>query len=669
MGARAWIAVAALALASAGLSAVGVSAESQYVDVKITAPDAKADDEFGRSVAIWGDTLVVGAAREDDLSGAVYVYTRTVDGWALQQRLVAADSGYGSFFGIRVAIWEDTIVATESSGKPGCTSTGTVRVFTRTSAEWTERATLLPPCDGSYDSGRSVAVWDDVVAVGSWVEHDPAISAVFTYFEDDGAWSGPVQVNGTEQASYDGFGQPVAVNDLHLVVGAPWGAGPGDARGAVYVFDRSGDEWIQRNRLPAPGDGGPQRFGTSLALSGDRMVVGAPTTDGPTGATEQGAAYIFRRIGDVWYQLDRLAASDGAAGDGFGWAVAMLGDRVLIGAPFADEPVSGAGTAYYVLCADYPCTVMARLTPADVGTWEYIGEVIALGTDSYVLGAPGNDDAGENAGAVHVMLSALDPPIEVGKLSLTHHWTRVEFERGFREPLVVAGPASHEGGQPVTVRIRNVTQDGFEIRLEEWDYLDDRHVAEEVDFLAIGRGTHVLGPDTMIHAGSLITDATGEFTHVAFPTAFDDVPAVVASLASDNGSDTVAIRIGNVTTTGFDVMMQEQESRTQHHVAENIHFVAWEQGTSSLASTLGWEVGTQRWVGHKFAWAGFERTYDAAPCVIAAMNTVRGLDPATLRWTSKTAIGVKIQVDEEQSRDTETAHAKEDVVRLVFECP
>jgi hypothetical protein len=240
--------------------------------------------------------------------------------------------------------------------------------------------------------------------------------------------------------------------------------------------------------------------------------------------------------------------------------------------------------------------------------------------------------------------------------SSASEWHSVALADDYSDPIVVLGPASHNGGQPTTIRGRNVSGSGFEYQLDEWEYLDDGHKSEDVGYLTVERGVHTVSGTTM-EAGTVDTDEG--WASVSFGASFSSTSVVVSTAMTDNGSDAVTSRQRNVSTDGFDVRVQE-EARG-NHVAETIHYVAVEPVNGS-----GIEVGTTgNTVDHiptEIAYGGF----DAPPAFLADMQTFDGGDAANLRHDNRLAGSVEVWVDEERSGDSETGHTDESVGYMAF---
>jgi len=237
-----------------------------------------------------------------------------------------------------------------------------------------------------------------------------------------------------------------------------------------------------------------------------------------------------------------------------------------------------------------------------------------------------------------------DGGVEHGVVWADHNWTTVNLTEPFTDPIVVAGPPTTNGYQPGVVRIRNVTANSFEIRFEEWDYLDGYHAPEEVHWLAVERGTWELAGGGKLIAGTVETAKTNVYAPdwVEFPEPFDSTPVVLAQVMTFNGSDTVADRICSAYEQGFYAALQEQESKRDGHCTETIGYVAVSEGVTDLG--------------------GY-------PCQVRLMPWAGTQNPSLFVGSQGQCL---VRVEEEQSADSETTHTiAEDIgfVSLVGQPP
>ncbi|MDY7093606.1 MAG: trypsin-like peptidase domain-containing protein [Acidobacteriota bacterium] len=231
---------------------------------------------------------------------------------------------------------------------------------------------------------------------------------------------------------------------------------------------------------------------------------------------------------------------------------------------------------------------------------------------------------------------------------------------GFSNPRVVMGPPSFNGSQASTIRVRNVTSSSFDHNLQEWDYLDGGHVNESIGYLALDAGNSSLG-SLAVEARSV--SINHNWTSVSFTQSFSSAPVVLAQVATFNGSQAVVTRVRNVTASGFDIRLQEEEGNDGTHASETVHWIAVEQGSATVGGNT-FVVATRSNVDHGFASISFGQSL-SSPVFLAAMQTFNGSDPAALRHRNLTTTGVEVKVEEEESLDSEVTHFNSEVVGYI----
>ena len=361
-------------------------------EAKPTASDGAAYDYFGASVAVGGNTMVVGADQAtvggNAGQGAVYVFTESGAAWTQTAKLTASGGAAGDQFGQSVAISGNTVVV----GASGANSyQGAAYVFTASGAAWTQTAKLTAS-DGAADAyfGQSVAISDGTVVVGALyaqVGENALQGAAYVFTASGAAWTQTAKLTASDGAAYAYFGTSVAIggNGDTVAVGA---SGANDRQGTAYVFTAAGAAWTQTAELTASDGAANAYFGSSVALSGSTMVVGALyATAG--GNFEQGAAYVFTASGAAWTQAAELTATNGAAYAYFGSSVALSGNTLMIGAP--DAAVGGnvnQGAAYVFTASGAAWTQTAELTAFDGAANAYFGQSVSISGNTFVVGAP-----------------------------------------------------------------------------------------------------------------------------------------------------------------------------------------------------------------------------------------------------------------------------------------
>src|SRR5262245_10087244 len=293
---------------------------------KLIASDAAASDFFGHSLAISGDTVVVSAVLDDGAAGvnqgSAYVSVRSGGVWTQQQKLIASDAAAGAAFGTSAAISGDTVVvgASKDDGAAGGDQ-GSAYVFVRSGGVWTQQQKLIASdAAASAGFGAVVSISGETVLVGDSFATRRASDlqgSAYVFVRSGGIWTQQQKLIASDAATADTFGSSVAISGETVVVGASNGhVAAGGNPGSAYVFVRSGGVWTQQQKLLASDAAAGDQFGQSVAISGETVVVGARAGDVAPGGNP-GSAYVFVRNGGVWTQQQELLAQDAEFNDQF----------------------------------------------------------------------------------------------------------------------------------------------------------------------------------------------------------------------------------------------------------------------------------------------------------------------------------------------------------------
>ncbi|HRI68785.1 MAG TPA: FG-GAP repeat protein, partial [Polyangium sp.] len=348
------------------------------LQAKLLANDGATNDQFGAAVALSGDTAIVGARGDDSFQGSAYVFTRSNGVWTQQQKLTATDGAMGDWFGVSVALLGDTALVGAYRDDSGTnTDQGTAYVFTRSNGVWTQQQKLAAT-DGAMGDrfGESVALSLDTVLLGAPGDDDNGTDSgsAYVFLRNGTTWTQQAKLTAADGAASDFFGNSVALSGDTAIVGAHFDdVGANADQGSVYVFLRSGTVWTQQQKLNATDGAGGDLFGYSLALSGDTALVGAVSDD--IGANpDQGSAYVFLRSGMVWTQQQKLTATGSAASDSFGVSVSLSGDTALVGAPIYDVgAIPDQGSACLFTRSGGIWTEQQKLTAVDGAMGDLFG--------------------------------------------------------------------------------------------------------------------------------------------------------------------------------------------------------------------------------------------------------------------------------------------------------
>ena len=421
--------------------------------IKAVAADRGAYDQFGGSVAISGDYAIVGAWQENEdasgantliSAGAAYIFKNNAGTWGQVQKIVAADRGGGDYFGTSVAISGDYAIVgardedEDVSGANTLTSAGAAYIFKNNAGTWSQvqKVVAADRATGDY-FGSSVAISGDYAIVGAYGEDENASGAnilteagsAYIFKNNAGTWSQVQKIVASDRATSDYFGSSVAISGDYAIVGA-WSENE-DASGinilteagSAYIFKNNAGTWSQVQKIVATDRGAGDRFGSSVAISGDYAIVGAHIEDedasGANTLLGAGSVYIFKNNAGAWAQVQKIVASDRGANDRFGSSVAISDDYAIVGAFVEDEDASGAntlsaaGAAYIFKNNAGTWNQVQKIVAADRGVNDQFGWSVAISGDYAIVGAFYEDEDASgantlsNAGATYIFRSAI----------------------------------------------------------------------------------------------------------------------------------------------------------------------------------------------------------------------------------------------------------------------
>lgn len=364
---------------------------------RLVSPDQANDDLMGWCIATSGNWLVVGITEDWGGAGRAEVF-RKVDGhYQYHSTLTAHDGVVGhDYFGYSVAIDGDTIVVGDeyhSTDPPNEYPRGKAYVFrySTTTDTWAWEADIEPPAGPPTTSrfGHAVAVYDDCLAATDW-SVTTNTGKVWIFNRTGTTWSYTTSFAGGDSGTNDYFGEAAAMSGDTLVIGAPRG---GTTGGAAYVFVNDGG-WSEQEKLQGL-DVSLDDFGISVAIDGNRVVVGARYW---YSATHYGKAFVFDRSGTSWSLISDLSASDEVAYNDFGWAVAVLDEVVVVGARYDNEAATDGG-AVYVFTPGSSWSQKQKIVASDAVNPFWLGTSVAV-TDEHVIAGAIKFEGDE--GAVYV---------------------------------------------------------------------------------------------------------------------------------------------------------------------------------------------------------------------------------------------------------------------------
>ncbi|PSN19036.1 hypothetical protein C7271_09395 [filamentous cyanobacterium CCP5] len=483
--------------------------------------------------------------------------------------------------------------------------------------------------NGGQITLRNVAIADNVAdsqGGGFWVQTKLAVDITNSTFSGNRAIvdaGGALFLNTADETPVNIVNSTIAYNEA------------GRANGALWTNAKNSDDVTLRNSIVAfnrAGDHNQHQVGFTLRDGGGNIEYPAPT--GRYIRVTPNSRIIDPQIG----------------------ALTQIGDDwvhpLLPGSPAINKGVSRSNVPSIDQLG------LDRDGQPDIGAFEFQTATIQESTVQATTD-PITDS----------QVASDDAIGEYGSLSLNHQWQTVSLDAEYRNPVVIVSDPTFNGGDPAVTRLRNVTGNSFQIRLQEPNYKDGKHVKESVSYLVVEAGDWTLADGTRISAG---TRSSSRLTSKGFDAQslsdFKLTPTVLTQVQTFNGRDWVTTRTTGQSSSGFKFGMEEEEALNRGgHVGETIGWLAIDQGTASDGDTLLQGGTTSRSFDHDRSTVNLAANFEAAPSLIAKLGSYYGSDTANLRLDSitKTSFGVRVQ--EEQSLDGELSHTNESIAFVALQ--
>ena len=412
------------------LSWAGAAEAFSISECMLTADEPIESAEFGRSVATDANLVVVGAAEGSDNvavgPGAAYVFRRIGKTYVQEAKLVAADGEDGAEFGRDVAVKGNTVVVgARFASNETVERSGAAYVYKKQSGRWVFTQKLTAQDGAPEDNfGRAVDLDQNLLAVSARKEDvtEENDGAVYVFRNNKGVWIQEAKLTAGDGSDGARFGQSVAVSGHLIVVGARDANTPGaEKAGAIYLFERVGRQWVQTAKLSAQDGKKGDQFGFNVAIAGNLIAVGARRADF-SNSKDAGAVYLFGRMGKAWREFGKLTASDGKGGDEFGHSVAMSAGLVAAGARRADiDGDENQGAVYLFRRSDGTWKEAGKIPAFNGGKGDEFGHSLAASRDSIVVGANVADFDEVDQGAAYVYRVKKDRGVPGGPFQSSVH--------------------------------------------------------------------------------------------------------------------------------------------------------------------------------------------------------------------------------------------------------
>lgn len=301
-------------------------------------------------------------------------------------------------FGHAVSISGNTALIGAYSDYENNAARGSVYVFVRSGSTWSFQQQLLPTSQiSNIFFGYSVSVSGDTALIGAYADDYQYRGSAYVFVRSGTTWTLQEKIANPESAANDFFGFSVCVENNTALISVPQDDDGGSERGSVYVYVRNGTTWTRQHKLVSADS---YKLGSSVSLSGDTALLGAPDT-AVNSYSSDGAAYVFQRSGTTWTKQEKLFRPDGVAYDYFGKAVSIFGDTALIGAPGDDDKGDSSGSAYVYVRRGSNWNMQRKLVAYDGAARGYFGSAVRVESNFAVVGAPGDANVGFSSGSVY----------------------------------------------------------------------------------------------------------------------------------------------------------------------------------------------------------------------------------------------------------------------------
>jgi len=381
-----------------------INTAAQKVDeiAKLLPSDGQAGAFFGNSVATNGEIAIIGAWFDNDMTGAAYVFRQNENNWVQEAKLLPEDGSSYDFFGSSVAVYENDVIV----GATGADNKGAAYLFHYNGNSWSQTYKFTAGNGMTYDNfGSAVSLSGEYAVIGA-SGAQTLKGAVYVYSKSGSGWQEDEMLTGTLYSS--SFGSAVDISNETIVVGA-------SASSYAFVFMLDGNSWVKVAELEDVNGSVTDKFGKTVSIDGDLVVIGATHHQNGNGAT--GAAYVYHRQGSSWVEEEKIVAEDGELDDHFG-IVSIYGTTIVVGAYGDDDYGLDAGSAYVYQKEEDNWQFKDKLLASDGFAGDELGSSVAIFSDVIVAGAPNDNDNGASAGSAYIFPGDIQTTVDHSEKNL-----------------------------------------------------------------------------------------------------------------------------------------------------------------------------------------------------------------------------------------------------------
>lgn len=363
------------------------------LEQNLIADDAAISDQFGTSVSIFGDKIAVGSPNNSEAAfngGAVYIYKFDNGTWVEEEKILAGDANDSDNFGFSVSLDNDRVLIGCPNNNGGSPNIGGAYVYDFDGNNWIFTQKLVSTFSefGGESLGYDVALEGDVAVLGSPLDDDAGTDSGtgFIYRFNGTNWIFEQKLVASDGGNSHSFSFSVDIDGIKVIVGA-YGSG-NSSSGACYIFEYDGTNWIEEHLFYGASPSSDDWLGYDVAINGETFLASAINDDGK--ASNGGATHVYRWdvVESEWILELTLYPTDGGNGDDYGSSVAIDQFDIVVGSPFRDLSGSNSGLAYYYdLCTYTPKQeiCIATVDSSSVGHYILFEKDRATMIDSFYL--------------------------------------------------------------------------------------------------------------------------------------------------------------------------------------------------------------------------------------------------------------------------------------------
>jgi len=370
--------------------------------------DIQKGEFFGHAVSIYGNFAIIGASRHDgsvigSQCGAVYFYQKTQNTWAQSQKITSIVNNQRVWFGWSVSISEKIAIVGSRYDKDKGDDSGAAYIFEyeEESNKWIfVKKIYASDTEESDNFGYAVSVSDNnfilISAIGS--KENGIYSGAVYFFEKKGdQWQETQKISAFDGKQYDMFGISVSTSNSSAIVGSYQSDDcAGESSGSAYFYERNENSWNLLQKKCASDADLDDHFGCSVSIDGKYAVVGAYANQ--DNGKLSGSAYVFKHENDSWSETQKINAFDGKEGDRFGSAVAINDKNLIIGAySYNSYSKTATGKTYLYKMINNEWEYQTSIIPSDIEEYDIFGSAVAISKTDIIIGAHGKDDSSGKA--------------------------------------------------------------------------------------------------------------------------------------------------------------------------------------------------------------------------------------------------------------------------------